>query len=172
MGKLRSLLLVGIGLCILLSGCATVISKEIIRQANREISVGEVAESPDIYKGEVVIWGGEIVDAENRKEGTVLEVLEKPIDMTLRPKEVDQSSGRFLAVYDGYLDVAIYAPGREVTVAGEIRGERVLPLGEIEYAYPLITVNEIYLWSPRKEAADYPYRYYPPWYYAPYEWWY
>ena len=160
--------LVGVSiLCMFLSGCATVISKDVTSRANHDISADDVIESPETYKGNVVIWGGEIIAATNRKEGTVLQVLQKPVDVTLRPKKVDQSAGRFLAIYDGYLDVAIYEPGRQVTVAGHIQAIRVLPLGGIEYTYPVVGVEEIHLWEFRKETAEYPYRYYPHWYYSP-----
>ena len=171
MGKVALSLSGVIFLGLFSSGCATVISKEVINRANREISVSDVTKSPETYKGVSVVWGGEIVGATNRKEGTLLEILQKPVDYTLRPEKVDESPGRFLAVHNGYLDVAIYEPGREVTVAGQIQGVRVLPLGEIEYTYPVIDVEEIHLWEPRKETAEYPYGYYPHWYYSPH-WWY
>lgn len=64
-----------------------------------------------------------------------------------RPKDVDDSDGRFLALYDGYLDTAIYTRGREVAVAGDIRGKKVLPLGQIDYTYPFIFIKEIHLFT-------------------------
>ena len=93
-----------------------------------------------------------IVSSKNAREGTLLEILQKPSDRRGKPKDVDESGGRFLALYQGYLDVAIYRPGRKVTIGGEISGKRVLPLGEINYTYPLITVKEIYLWPEEKEV--------------------
>jgi len=171
-GKLKKLFGGVVVVCLVCSGCATVISERVVSRANRDVFVAEVKKAPENYKGQIVIWGGEIVGATNRKEGTVLEILQKPVDYTLRPEKVDESPGRFLAVYDGYLDVAIYEPGREVTVAGQIEDVRVLPLGEIEYAYPVIGVEEIHLWEPRKETAEYPYGHYPHWYYSPHWWWY
>ena len=45
---------------------------------------------------------------------------------------MDESDGRFPALYNGYLDTAIYTRGREFAVAGEIREKRILPLGEID----------------------------------------
>lgn len=73
--------------------------------------------------------------------------------------------------------MAIYSKGREVTLAGEVKGKRVLPLGEIEYTYPLIAIKEIHLWPDESKGLiyPYPYGYYPYWYhpygYYPY-WWY
>ncbi|MBW2023760.1 MAG: Slp family lipoprotein [Deltaproteobacteria bacterium] len=39
---------------------------------------------------------------------------------------MDKSKGRFLALYKGFLDVAIYRRGREVTIGGKIIGKRVI----------------------------------------------
>jgi len=108
----------------------------------------------------------------NTKEGTLIEILQKPADLQGRPKDVDESDGRFLALYDGYLNTAIYTRGREVAVAGEIKEKRVLPLEEIDYTYPLISIREIHLFKPKKEEKfyryPYPYWSYPPWWYHPY----
>jgi outer membrane lipoprotein len=157
---------------ILAAGCAPVISKNLREQVEKEISFKDVIQSPEAYQGKVVLWGGEIIGAKNTKEGTLIEVLQKPTDSQGKPKKVDRSDGRFLALYDGYLDVAIYAKGRDVTVAGEVKGKRVLPLGEIEYTYPIISAKEIHLWPKKIKERHYyhypvPYRYYPWWYYHP-----
>jgi outer membrane lipoprotein len=154
---------------LLASGCA-VMSKELRREVEKDLPFTEVFKDPDLHKGKVVIWGGVIVDGKNTRDGTLLEVLEKPLDMVGEPRDVDQSGGRFLAVYDGFLDVAIYAKGREVTVGGFIRGKRVMPLGEIQYTYPVITVKEIHLWpeASKERVAPYPYWGYPWWWYDPF----
>ncbi|RLB74868.1 MAG: hypothetical protein DRH24_20560 [Deltaproteobacteria bacterium] len=66
----------------------------------------------------------------------------------------------------------MYSRGREAAIAGEIKGKRVLPLDEIKYTYPLISIKEIHLFKPQKEerfhAYPYPHWYYSPWYYYPY----
>ena len=143
------------------TSCSPAISKQLREQVDKTIRFEEVAKNPEKYQGKIVLWGGSIVEAENQKSGTHIQVLQKPIDIESRPKETDRTEGRFLALYDGYLDVAVYAEGREVTVVGEIKGKKVLPLGEIEYAYPLISVKEIHIWPRRKEYRD---RYWPrPW---------
>jgi len=151
---------------LLVSGCAPVISKELRTKVAREITFRELLQDPDLHKGKLVLLGGVIIGAKNLKEGTLIEVLQKPADRRGRPRDVDQSDGRFMALYEDYLDVAIYSEGREVTVAGEVKGKRVLPLGEIEYAYPLISIKEIYLWPPKTKERFYLYPYwdYPRWY--------
>jgi len=140
-----------------------------------EITFKDVIKDPDAYEGRIVLISGIILGCKNTKEGTLIEILQKPADVEGRPKDVDESDGRFLALYDGYLDVAIYNRGREIVVAGEIKGKRVLPLGEIDYAYPLVSTKEIHLFKAKREERPYPYPYwwYPPWWYYPYRygWW-
>jgi outer membrane lipoprotein len=129
-----------------------------------------VAEDPDTYKGKTILLSGVIISSVNLKEGTMIEVLQKPADMRGKPKDVDESEGRFLALYPGYLDVAIYNGGRKVTVAGEVQGKKIQRLGEIDYTYPLISAKEIHLWPVEKKDRVY----YPcpswhyPWWYGPY----
>jgi outer membrane lipoprotein len=154
---------------LVIAGCAPVISKEIRDQVAQDLSFKEVLQDPEAYRGKMVLWGGEIIKAENQKEGTLIEVLQKPTDREGRPRAVDQSDGRFLALYDGFLDVAIYARERKVTIAGEIKGKRVLPLGDIQYAYPLILVRQLHLWPAGRKERLYPHFYPGP--YGPYPWW-
>jgi outer membrane lipoprotein len=151
-------------------GCAPVISKSLREQAVEDLSPQGVREDPAAYKGRIVHWAGEIIDSKNLKEGTLLEILQKPKDYEGRPKDVDRSGGRFLALYDGFLDSAVYEKGRKVTVAGEIRGLREMQIGEIQYAYPLVSVKEIHLWPKESRMYDYPPHWYdrPWWYYHPY----
>lgn len=131
--RYKALICTALILLLFASGCAPIISKELRKQVVREITFKQIIRDPEAYRGRVVLWGGVIIGARNLKEGTLIEILQKPVDTSGRPKDVDDSDGRFLALYDGYLDVAIYSRGREVTVAGEIKGKRALPLGEIEY---------------------------------------
>ena len=162
-----------LGLCffILASGCAPVISKQLIMQAQK-IDFDEIIKDPEAYIGKIVVLSGIILDSKNTKEGTLFEILQTPSGPSSRPGDMDESKGRFLGLYKGFLDVAVYRHGRELTLGGEITGTRVLQLGETEYAYPLVEVREIHLWPVEEEQPVYfytPYVWYPWWYY-PYPW--
>jgi outer membrane lipoprotein len=155
-----------------LSGCAPVISKGILRQVDPNVTFASAFKNPDAYRGKVVVWGGTIISASNLKEGTLIEILQKPLGFDKRPTDGDETGGRFLALYDGYLDTAIYTKGREVTVAGSIRGVQTKRLDEIDYHYPLMAVKEIHLWKKHTESPPpyYPYGYwgfFPYWSYGP-----
>ncbi len=162
-----------IGLVMLLfmcfsTGCVRAISKELRARVDPSVTVDYAVNHPESAINKTVMWGGVIAGTRNLKEGTLLEVVQKPIFREGRPLDTDRSEGRFLALYQGYLDVAIYAEGREVTVAGRLKGMEQRQLGEIEYTYPLMKAEEVYLWPKRVEREHY---YYPYWY-GPWRYWY
>ncbi len=151
-------------LSLVTAGCAPVISKQVREQVRPDITFGEVLGNPERYKGQMIIVSGIVIETENTKEGTLLKVLQRPAGFRGKPRNVDETGGRFLALDSRYLDATVFTQGRAVTIAGEIQGKRVLPLGEIEYIYPLISVKEMYLWPIEK---SYPYRHY----HYNYWWW-
>jgi len=132
-----------------LFGCAHVISKEMRDKAYGEPPASALFKDPDEFKGRIVILGGTIVSSTNTDKGTYIEVLQKPLDYHGRPEDTDTSYGRFIIFHDGYLDAAVYAQGRDVTVAGEVMGKELHPLGEIQYPYPLIKSKELHLFEAR-----------------------
>ena len=106
-----------------------------------------ISQNPERYKGILVIWGGEVIETRNLKEGTQVIILQRSLGYSEEPLLASTSGGRFIALYNGFLDPAIYKKGRIITVAGIIEGEKMLPLYEIEYSYPYINAKEIYLWK-------------------------
>jgi outer membrane lipoprotein len=158
----------GLPLLILFSGCAP-ISKELRAQADRTLSFRQVFQNPEAYKDKIVIWGGEIIEAINQKDGTTLiVVLQRPLDWMQEPK-IQRSEGRFIILVEGYVDPYVFRRGRRITVAGEILGRKVMRLGELEYPYPLLRSKQIYLWGEYHYSPyPYPYPYYPWGYYGYY----
>ena len=139
----------------------------------------ELMANPERFRGETVILGGEIIDAVPTANGTRLNVLQTRTDDAERPGPSDTSQGRFVAMYQGFLDPAIYAKGRQVTVAGVVAGAQAQTVGNTQQTQPLINAQQVYLWpppQPRYYYAPGPYYYYPfyspfwPYepYYAPY----
>jgi outer membrane lipoprotein len=162
----RVLLLIVIAL-FLFSGCAHVISKEMREKAEPSLTFEQVLQDPNAYKGKTVVWGGEIVETFNQKDGTTeIEVFQLPLDSRDAPKVSYDSKGRFLIRTNKYLDPYLYKKERKITVAGEIQGEEVQPLGEMSYRYPVVAAQQIHLWE---ESYYLPYPYYPCGYYDP--WW-
>jgi outer membrane lipoprotein len=134
---------------ILIIGCAHVISMESRGRADIGVASIDVLKEPDAYKGRFIILGGIIASSVNTEEGTYIEVVQKPLDYRGMPEDTDISHGRFIILYESYLDTAIYSQGREVTVAGEVIGKKIRPLGQIQYHYLLIKSRELHLFKPR-----------------------
>ncbi len=154
----------------LLMGCAHVISKDLRARTDPSLTFAQVHQSPETYKGKTVIWGGEIVLTLNQKDGsTLLEIFQRPLDRWGEPKLIYPSEGRFLIRSEKYLDAYTFRKGRKITVAGEILGEKIQPLGEMDYRYPLLLCKQIYLWEEYYYPAYY-YPYYDPWWGYPL-WW-
>ena len=151
---------------VLLSGCVHAVSRDVLKEVDREITFSALIKDSAAYQGRVVLLGGVIVKTVNKKEGTLLEIYQTRLDREGRPTDTDRSGGRFLALYQGFLDSVIYAEGRQVTIAGTVQGEKVEPLGEVEYRYPYLLVKEIQLWKEEKPVQYDPYvwdLWYDPW---------
>ncbi len=138
-------------LFILFSGCATVMDTKEFGDVERNITLREVVNNPEGYVGKLVLWGGKILKVTNKREGTLIEILQLPLDRSGRPKDVDKSAGRFLVLQRGYLDSAIYRKGRLITVIGGIRGVKTKPLDEIQYEYPYLIARKLHLWKTLSE---------------------
>jgi len=155
-------------LLVFLTGCAYVISKDLRGKADPSLTFKEVFQNPNAHQGKTVIWGGEIINTINQKDGTtLLEIFQLPLSRRGEPNETYPSEGRFLILAEKYLDPYLFKRGRKITVAGDILGEKIKPLGEMDYRYPLLSSKQIYLW---REYYSYPGPYYPYYYYYD-PWW-
>ncbi len=141
--------IVALFLPLILSACSTTKKQTTKQEAYEKIPFSEIARSPDGYRGRVVKLGGVIIATENREDATTLEILEKPLNWKGRPKPGDESGGRFIVVFEKFLDEAIYRPNRPVTVVGEVMGMRAGTVGERAYNYPLLSGKDIRLWEER-----------------------
>lgn len=159
-------------LIFLLSGCVHVISKDLRTKSDPSLTLTQVRQNPETFKEKLVVWGGEIVETINQKDGTTqIEVFQKPLGWRGEPQGTITSEGRFLMSVDQYLDPYIFRRGKKITVAGEIKGETTKLLGEMDYRYPLLLTRQYYLW-PEYYYYPYPsYYYFDPWWGYPYWGW-
>lgn len=160
-------------LFLLLSACAPVLDRSLLREGDRAVSFTELRKNPDLNKGRLFIFGGVIVQAKFTESGSQLEAMHVPVDRYGYFQDRGRSEGRFLAVSsDSALDPLVYRRGRRVTLAAEFIGTRKAVIDEMQYLYPVFRIRQIYLWP--KERGYYPQTvyYYDPWFYPyPYYYW-
>lgn len=155
---------------LLVGGCATAFPESVMRTVDTRITADELASQPAALKGARVILGGDILTVQPRPGLTEVELLTRRLRGDDSPERGDRSPGRALLHTPEFLDPAVYAPGRRITVIGEVTGVEERKIGEVPYRYPVITVERIRLW-PRDvvvSPAYYPYPWAYPWGYGPY----
>ena len=154
-----------VGLGLVLSACASSQQAE-DGAAGAPVAFVQVKAAPDSYRGQSVVFGGEVLSARRLKDATRIEILQLPLDRSGRPGgDRTQSQGRFIAMHREFLDPATLPPGTRVTVTGEVTGTMTLPLDETEYSYPVIEARHIEVMPPPEMAQarrGYPYPYMGP----------
>jgi len=136
-----------LGLLILLvTGCAPVISQDVLRDVDKDLPFQAVLSNPDHFKGKTILFGGKIIETTPLQGKTRVTILQYPLGFRNKPIADSGSEGRFIVEAPGFLDPVVYSPGRQVTVAGIVGGKEVLSLGEINYTYPIVASRELYLW--------------------------
>lgn len=148
---------------LLLSACVT--TPEPLRGEYPAIPPENVSRSvDDAGLGQAVRWGGTIIAAEPESDRTCVEILSKPLDDIMRPVDQDQSTGRFVACKNRFLDPEVFAQGRELTIIGELQRLDTRQIGEFDYRYPVVEADILYLWPERRDV------YYPHYAAYPYYW--
>ena len=145
----RTLLSV-VTLLVTLTGCASMQEAE----DRQTLTFLQVKATPDSFHGQSVIFGGKVLTARRQKDGTRIEILQLPLDRSMRPGyDLTQSQGRFIALYREFLDPATLPPGTRVTVRGEVSGSVTLPLDETDYTYPAISIKHVQVWPASEDMA-------------------
>jgi len=154
---------------VIVTSCAPVLRYDLMKGGIRDLPPSVIRDNPEVYRGRLFILGGVIVNTKVTDEGTLIEAIYIPVDSYGYLEGTGPVDGRYLALYDGFLDPLIFEKEREITLAGEFIENRRGKIGEVDYVYPLFKIKQIYLWEEK--------RYYyvspppPPWYYPPW-WWY
>jgi len=160
----RWLPLVLCSLAILAAGCACPLSESVRQRARRELTLDRVKNQANTYRDETVIWGGIVLECRNEKERTDLVILETPLGPACKPGEPRQSRGRFMARTGQFLDPEVYTKGTRVVLGGKLAEEETGKIGDADYTYPVILVEDIYVY----EDEEPEYRAPGPWYYHGY----
>ncbi len=138
------LLILSMILILLTAGCANVKFDTGDRQIAKISPAQALHEARD---NGAVIWGGRIIAVRNLQNTTEIEVLSYPLSNGHQPKIKHASGIRFLAIYPGYLEPTNYAPGRYISLFGELQGETGLMAGDYELLAPVMQVEQLHLWD-------------------------
>ncbi len=160
--------LLGGTLFLTLAGCNSHLPVTIQSPPERDLQYAQVKQEIPVYQDEIVRWGGKIVAVENREDSTWIEILANPLNSFGRPIHNRDYAGRFIARIDGYLDAEQYAKDRYITISGKVETGLVRLIDEYPYHYPLIHVQEYYLWPEAQMVHDYHWLYHYRPYYYPY----
>jgi len=132
---------------VLVTGCATSpFPDELARSADRSLTLRELRSDVTAHLGVRVILGGDVLATTPKPGETEIEVLSRPLRAGDIPERSDSTNGRFLVRTPEFLDPAIYAPGRRLTVLGTVTGRSERRVGDLPYAYPVISAERIKLW--------------------------
>jgi outer membrane lipoprotein len=152
---------------------ATGISRQLLDEAGIPVQFEDLANNPREYRGRVVVLGGYILEIHNEPGGSILTVLQAPLDWRNKPKSRDLSRGRFFVTTKKFFDPEIYAKDRRLTVGGLVVGVREQSVGGAMYRFPAIEAQELLLWPTKTYPAGPCYPCYDRWYDwgYPYRWW-
>ena len=173
----RTVLALFVFVLLLGAACATGISRQLLDEAGIPILFEDLVSNPREYRGRVVVLGGYILEIQNEPGGSVLTVLQAPLDWRNKPKSRDLSQGRFFVTTNKFLDPEVYAKDRRLTVGGLVVGVREQSVGGATYRFPTIEAQELQLWPKKTYPAGPCYPCYDPWYDPwspwgyPYPWW-
>ena len=158
---------------LLLPACSSHIPPEIKQDLDTSPGIEQVLKSSENYLSQKVRWGGVILNTENKHEASWLTILAYPLNNYGKPQVADQSSGRFIAIVDKFLEPLVYSSDRKITITGKLLRTETIKVGEFPYKYPVIQVEKHYLWPDNSETSNlerYPYWWYDPWYDPYYPW--
>jgi outer membrane lipoprotein len=108
----------------------------------------QLQKRPDDFLQETVMWGGKVIETRPMETATELVVLQLDLTDQERPRDDDNSQGRYVARSKEFLDPAIYPKGTLVTVIGRFVETDQRMIGEMSYPYPVIEIDEIKKWPP------------------------
>lgn len=160
-------------LIVLVSACSSHIPPEIRESLDGAPSVAQVHQAAENYLAKKVRWGGIILNAENKQKTSWLTILAYPLSNHGEPHVSDHSPGRFIAIVDKFLEPLVYSRDRKITIIGKLLRTETIKVGEFPYQFPVVQVEQHYLWPAEPEPSDFkhdPYRWSDPWYNPYYPW--
>ncbi len=150
-------------LIVAISGCTS--SKAIRTPVADSISIEQARQTKET--GKMVRWGGLIVGVDNKSDHSIIEIVAKPLTRYGVPKISNKTGGRFLARSDEFLEPEDIKSGRYITVSGLLNDYQTGKIGDYEYEYPLVQINEYNVWPVNNYRRPY-HRYHSFYHYDPF----
>ncbi len=135
-------------------GCSYAISPGMVDKADKTVLFEKLQADPDSFKGRLIIAGGTIEQTSEVNRGTLIEVAQRPLDYWGKPERTKRTGGRFLVFHPGLLNAMAYAPGVDITIAGEVLGTSSPMIGSKQYDYPVLLSKELKLWERETGSGD------------------
>lgn len=148
--------------CSILISCSSLPEKIAVENKDALVSYDAVlTNGTELFENGQVLWGGVVVNIENRTDHSMLEIAEYQVSSSGRPRiDYVESKGRFRAIVEGFVDPTIYKSGKAVTVRGALTGTEDAKIGEFDYAFPVVKVDGLQLW---REVKEIDIHYIDPW---------
>ncbi len=133
---------------LLLSACASV-PDSVQGPVDPNISLATVRGNDAAINGQLVRWGGLVARVQNKDNQSWVEIVEQPLNSWGRPVGGNQTGGRFIAVFGGFLDPLIFQTGREITVVGSLQPAVEGKIDDQPYKFPMLSGSGYHLWEPK-----------------------
>jgi len=122
------------------------------RQAREQIdytgSFTSLQADPDRHVGATTLLGGRVIATTPTDGGTEIVTLQLPIGSNDRPRDGDDSQGRFILKTQQFIDPALYPKDTLISVVAKLTGSEQRMIGEMAYRYPVLSIVEIKKWPP------------------------
>ena len=151
-----------------LSACASSIPPDIRVAPTQAPTLAQLRSNPDQYVNQQLRVGGVILKVNNRRQESRIIVVAMPLSGEGKPKISDQTQGRFVALIKGFAEPEVFKKHRRITVVGRFLRMQTKKIGGYDYDYPVIAVDDYYLWPRQRKIKTTPnYLLWPynPWYY-------
>jgi outer membrane lipoprotein len=132
---------------IFLTGCSSIPEALKVPESTILTNFSAVRSNTNSEQGNQARWGGVIAKVTNNANNSMLEVVHFPLKSSARPKQSDETQGRFRVYFSGLLDPVIYKEGRSITALGNVETSEEGKIGEHKYNYPVLKASYIHLWK-------------------------
>lgn len=130
----------------ILSGCVSVPHAIKVTSATPQQDLTVVMNAPQLYVGQVARFGGRVVNVDNLKGKTRLEIATVSLDEGARPALNEPSRGRIYADANGFLDPVDFR-NQMVTVVGPITGTAEGKIGHMPYKFMTMQATGYKRWN-------------------------